>query len=85
MDVSDIVVSVSRSGEVYIGGARYLPARDIARQYGYVSDYVTRLCREGKVRGRRLGRLWYVDAESFAAFVHRNRNSRVSHATHTMV
>jgi MmgE/PrpD N-terminal domain len=28
-----------------------------------------RLCPEGKVRGRRLGKLWYVDTESFADFV----------------
>ena len=32
---------------------RYLSARDIARAHGYVRDYVTRLCRKGKVPGRR--------------------------------
>jgi hypothetical protein len=55
--------------EIVIGGSRHLPARDIARTYGYAPDYVARLCRLGKVRGRRLGKLWYVDTESFASFV----------------
>jgi len=62
------------SDEIYIGGARYLPAREIARTHGYVRDYVARLCREGKVAGRRLGTLWYVNPDSFAAFVRRNDN-----------
>jgi hypothetical protein len=63
------VPSGDHVSEIIIGGSRHLPAREIARSYGYVSDYVSRLCRQSKVRGRRLGKLWYVDTESFAAFV----------------
>jgi hypothetical protein len=43
--------------EIVIGGSRYLSPLD-RRKYGYVRDYVARLCREFKVRGRRLGKLW---------------------------
>ena len=43
----------------------HVAARDIARKYGYVREYVARLCREGKVRGRQLGTDWYVDETSF--------------------
>jgi hypothetical protein len=85
MHSPDTVTSVSRSDEIYIGGARYLPAREIAHTHGHIRDYVARLCREGKVAGRQLGRVWYVDAESFAAFVHPNENSRMPDATHTTV
>jgi hypothetical protein len=79
------VASVSESGELYIGGARYLPARDIAAMHGYVRDYVARLCRQGKVDGRRLGRLWYVDTDSFAAFVSHNDNHTGPGASHPAV
>jgi hypothetical protein len=79
------VASLPESGELCIGGARYLPARDIARTHGYVRDYVARLCRQGKVDGRRLGRLWYVDTDSFAAFVSHNDNHTAPEATHPTV
>ena len=71
MNFPGVVASPYVPDEIYIGGARYLPAREIARTHGYVRDYVARLCREGKVAGRQLGRLWYVDADSFASFVRR--------------
>ena len=71
--------------EIVVGGSRHLPAREIARAHGYVRDYVARLCREGKVNGRRLGKLWYVDAESFAAFVQRINGPVVQEATPPIV
>ena len=52
---------------------------------GYVRDYVARLCREGKVAGRQLGRLWYVNLDSFAAFVRRNDNSDAQEPAHSML
>ena len=85
MTFPGVVISPFTSDEIYIGGARYLPAREIARTHGYVRDYVARLCREGKVAGRQLGRLWYVDAESFADFISRIDNPTVSDAAHPMV
>jgi hypothetical protein len=79
-----IVNIMPTSDEIYVGGARYLPSRNIAREHGYVRDYVARLCREGKVTGRRLGRLWYVNADSFEDFVRRN-NSAAQGQGHSMV
>jgi hypothetical protein len=73
MNSSGVVVSLS--GEIYIGGTRHLSARDTARKYCYVRDYVARLCRQGKVAGRQLGRLWYVDVDSFASFLKHNNRS----------
>jgi hypothetical protein len=68
---SAIAVNVpgDQVSEIIIGGVPYHSAAEIARKYGYVRDYVARLCRQGKVRGQRLGKLWYVDTESFATFV----------------
>jgi hypothetical protein len=75
MDSPPIVASFSNSDELHIGGARYLPASNIARTHGCSRDYVARLCRSGKVRGRRLAGIWYVDTEFFSAFVRRNENT----------
>jgi hypothetical protein len=66
------VISASTTYEINIGGVPYHSAAEIGRKYGYVPDYVARLCRQGRVRGRRLGKLWYVDTESFAAFARRH-------------
>lgn len=52
-----------------INRRRFLLAQDIARKHGYVGDYVARLCREGKVPAHRIGKLWYADVNSFAAFI----------------
>jgi len=68
MNSPGIINIMPTSDEIYIGGARYLPARTVARDHGYVRDYVARLCREGKVARRQLGRLWYVNLDSFAPF-----------------
>ena len=84
MNASAVVAPLSVSDEIYIGGVRYLPARTIARSHGYVRDYVARLCRQGKVPGRQLARIWYVDAEAFDAFVHRS-NPVAQEAPHPMV
>jgi hypothetical protein len=76
------VISVSTLYEINIGGVPYHSAAEIAGKYGYARDYVARLCRQGKVRGRRLGKLWYVDTESFAAFV--RRSDEPPHATRVL-
>src|SRR3990167_730160 len=47
----------------------YITAGDAGRVVGYTSDYVARLAREKKVRGRRIGRQWLVDPQSLALFV----------------
>ena len=47
----------------------YITASDAGRVVGYTSDYVARLAREKKVRGRRIGRQWLVDPQSLALFV----------------
>src|SRR3990167_2327687 len=47
----------------------YITAGDAGRVVGYTSDYVARLAREKKVRGRRIGRQWLVDPQSLTLFV----------------
>jgi hypothetical protein len=75
------VVNVAPDSNGFVlNGARYLSAREIAREHGYVRDYVARLCRQGKVSGHQLGRNWYVQVESFADFISRNDYSSAKEA-----
>ena len=70
-----VVNSAPNANQFVLNGARYLSAREIAHTHGYVRDYIARLCRQGKVHGHRLGRLWYVDADSFSSFIAQNRDA----------
>jgi hypothetical protein len=66
------------SNEFVLNGARYLSAREIARQHGYVRDYVARLCRQRKVSGHQLGRNWYVEVNSFSDFIGCSENPQAA-------
>ena len=55
--------------DLYIDGVRYLTAREAGDVLGYASDYISRLCREGRLRGRRSGKTWIVEADSLVPFL----------------
>ena len=55
--------------DLYIDGIRYLTARDAGDVLGYAPDYISRLCRQGKLRGRRSGKSWIVEADSLVPFL----------------
>jgi hypothetical protein len=55
--------------ELQISGRRYISSRRVARENGYHTDYIGQLIRGGKVKGQKVGRAWYVDAESFAIYL----------------
>src|SRR5581483_6576957 len=55
--------------ELTISGRRFISSRRIARENGYTSDYVGQLVRAGKIKGQKVGRAWYVDAETFASYL----------------
>jgi hypothetical protein len=49
---------------IEIGGEWYLDTGSAAQKTGYTRDYVGQLARDGKVKARQLGRLWYVQEDS---------------------
>ena len=55
--------------ELEISGKRYLSAKRAAREHRYHSDYIGQLIRSNKVAGQKVGRSWYVDAESLNAYL----------------
>jgi predicted site-specific integrase-resolvase len=58
--------------ELTIDGVRYLAAKEAATRAGITHDYVTRWCREGRVRGRRIaGGVWFVSVPSLDSYLAR--------------
>ncbi len=55
--------------ELELSGRRHLSAKRAAREHRYHSDYIGQLIRSGKVAGQKVGRSWYVDAESLSAYL----------------
>ncbi|MBC7836212.1 helix-turn-helix domain-containing protein, partial [Acetobacteraceae bacterium] len=53
---------LSPSGEIL------LSARKVALRLSCAPDYVGKLCREGKLRGTRVGNAWFVEEESIREF-----------------
>jgi len=55
--------------ELEISGKRYISTRLAGKEHKYHSDYIGQLIRGGKVVGQKVGRSWYVEAESLAAYL----------------
>jgi|GEM_PF-3420564 len=53
-----------------------IPAGDIAREVGYTSDYITRLAREKKIKGKKVGKKWLVDPVSVAEMLRRKKEEK---------
>jgi hypothetical protein len=51
-----------------IDGQEYLSAKEAADLSKYTPDYITRLCREGQVKAKRLGRAWVIERTSLISF-----------------
>ena len=58
--------------DLYIDGIQYLTAREAGDVLDYAPDYISRLCREGRLRGRRSGKSWIVEADSLVPFLKRH-------------
>src|SRR3989344_3831283 len=57
------------SDEIFFNGVRFVSAQEAAEISNLTRDYVARLCRDGRVRGRRIGKNWYVDELALKDFL----------------
>lgn len=51
-----------------IQSKEYLSSKDAGKLLGYTHDYISKLCREGKMSGKQKGRAWFVTADEVQAF-----------------
>ncbi|MBI4117920.1 MAG: hypothetical protein HY455_00005, partial [Parcubacteria group bacterium] len=59
-------------GELFFNNKRHISSKRSGEMFGYTHDYVSRLCREGKVSGRRIGKTWYAEEDSLRVFLASN-------------
>ena len=52
-----------------ISGKWYISSRRAAKENGYHADYLGQLIRSGKVKGQKVGRSWYVSADSLSEYL----------------
>jgi len=45
-----------------------LTAKQVAQELGVSMSFVARLCRNGKLKARKLGRDWFIDPASVEAY-----------------
>ncbi|MBI2610881.1 excisionase family DNA-binding protein [Candidatus Kaiserbacteria bacterium] len=64
------------SDEIFFDGARYISATEAAELANLSRDYVARLCKEGRLSGKRVGKHWYVNRDSLQEFVLRQEHAR---------
>jgi hypothetical protein len=50
--------------EIVLGGSKYITSVKAAKIVGYSSDYISRLCRTGRLKGHLAGRVWFVELAS---------------------
>ncbi len=62
--------------ELEISGKRYISSRRAAKEHKYHSDYIGQLIRAKKVVGTKVGRAWYVEIESLAAYFNKELQSK---------
>lgn len=55
---------------------KFLSSKNAGEFSNYTNDYVARLCRQGKVEGRIVGRTWYVEEQSFLKFLSEHRSQK---------
>src|SRR3989344_2032937 len=67
--ILDISGVRTMSDEIFFDGKRYISAHDAASSSDLTRDYIARLCRDGRVTGRRIGKNWYVEHASLKDFL----------------
>lgn len=55
--------------DIIFDNVKYYSLEDTQKLSGYTPNYIARLCREGDISARKIGKVWYVEAESFLVFL----------------
>ncbi|HEY4502781.1 MAG TPA: helix-turn-helix domain-containing protein, partial [Candidatus Paceibacterota bacterium] len=53
-----------------------ISSKDAAQRAGFTHDYISRLCRFGKVDGEKIGNAWYIDERSLEDFLAKQQAKR---------
>lgn len=60
---------MSMTQSLEVNNKKYLPSVVLAKEFNYTSDYISKLARDEKILGTRIGRQWFVEPESLRTFI----------------
>ncbi|MBO06044.1 MAG: hypothetical protein CMI58_03275 [Parcubacteria group bacterium] len=55
--------------EIFIAKNKYISSKRSAELFGYTHDYLSRLAKNGVIKGKKFGRAWYLDENSLKDFI----------------
>lgn len=64
------------SDGIFVAGKKYISANDAARLADVTRDYIGRLCRDGEIIGKRVGKPWFIEEESLQDYIIKSRYER---------
>lgn len=64
--------------ELEISGKRFISTKRAAKEHKYHADYIGQLIRGNKVEGQKVGRAWYVNADSLEVYFSKEKGGEVS-------
>ena len=59
---------------------KFITTKEAGTILGYTNDYVSKMCREGKIKSKRQGRKWLVDSSDLNSF-QKNHNKEIEKNT----
>ncbi len=59
-----------------ISGKWYISTGRAAKEHGYHADYIGQLIRSGQIKGQKVGRSWYVLADSLTDYFENNKSTK---------
>ena len=59
----------------YFDNKKYLSSRLAGEVSGFTNDYISRLCRQEKIIGKKVEQTWYVEEQSLLSFIELNKNT----------
>ncbi|MDE2213296.1 MAG: hypothetical protein KGJ34_02070, partial [Patescibacteria group bacterium] len=60
---------MSELGSTHEAYPGYISSREASRSFRVTNDYIARLCRQGKVHGVFIGKVWFVEEKSLSDFL----------------
>ena len=61
------------ANEIFSDGIRYVSAVAAAQESNLTLDYIARLCREGKLHAKLIGKHWYIEHSTLQSFLLEHR------------
>jgi hypothetical protein len=63
-DLVELKESLDKETKIYISSEEYLDTETAARLSGYSRDYIGQLARDGELKAKKLGKVWFVSKKS---------------------